>query len=173
MAPPEESSVWAPILVGAAGNLLGGAAVTGLWWLVTQRQEKAREQRGRLQKSRAIALEVAKILAWLRLLREDAARASAVPPGGRTGTLAALVRLGPEIVTTSSLEPLLGEAEHRLGMVEAAASRLFASTAGAIASAMRGNEEELEELRASLSREAAAAELAVKALEAAVVSPNE
>jgi len=170
MCPPEAApSAWAEVFVGAAGNLIGGFAASVLWWLVWLRFERRRSRDAVAQKKNAIALEVAKTRAWLRLLKEDTNRASPTLAGRGAGVLGALVRLGPDIAPGRSLEPQLGELEHRLGMVEAAAARLFVSTTGP-ATALRGNEDELEELPKIVASEASAAMKALGEFERSVLS---
>ena len=170
MAPVDcAPSAWTEVMTGAAGNLVGGFGATLLWWLATLIWERRRLAAAVGQKRNAIALEIAKTRAWLRLLKEDSARAATSLSGRGSGVLAALVRLGPELTPGQSLEPQLGEVEHRLGMVEAAAMRLFVSTTG-MATALRDNEGELEELRKALSSEADAGVVALKNFEQAVLS---
>ncbi len=171
MAPPDAApSAWAEVFIGAAGNLIGGFGATVLWWLVWRRSERRRLQDAVAQKRNAISLEIAKIRAWLRLLKEDANRASTTFSGRGAGVLGALVRLGPDLTPGRSLEPQLGEVEHRLGMVEAAATRLFVATTGA-ATALRGPQidEELSQLPKILGKEADAATMALQNFEQALI----
>lgn len=168
MAPPEVvPSAWAEVFIGAAGNLIGGFAAAVLWWLVWLRFERRRGQDAVAQKRNAIALEIAKIQALLRLLKADANRASITFAGRGAGVLGALVRLGPDLTPGRSLEPQLAEVEHRMGMVEAAAVRLFVSTTG-LAVALRGNEDELEQLPRIVASEADAALEALQKFEGAL-----
>jgi hypothetical protein len=120
------------------------------------------------QKRNAIAIEIFKIRSFLNLMKEHAGPASATLPNRSSSVLAALIRLGPDLTPGRSLEPQLAELEYRLGRVEATAARLFVSTTG-IATAMRGNERELEELRKSLSSETESALSALKSFEQAVI----
>lgn len=164
-----EPSALADVLIGATGNLLGGAAVTLLWWGVTSCTQRRRKSADLEQKRNAIAIEIAKIRAWLRLLKSDVDRASTSVFGRGLGALGALVRVGPQLISDGSLEPTLGELEHRISMVDAAASRLFVLTTG-VATAMRGNEEELEQLRRTVQSEADAATKALNDFEQEVLA---
>lgn len=161
-------SAWHEVLFGAAGNLIGGFGATLLWWAATLWAQRRQLNTAITQKRNAISLEAAKIRAWLRLVKEEPERASATLPARSSQVLSAVVRLGPDVTGGRSLEPMLGELEHRLGMVEAAAARLFAATTG-IATAMRGNEQEVERIRQSLPLEAGKALGALDAFEGVVL----
>lgn len=153
MGPPDNPTAWHEVIVGALGNLLGGFAATLLWWCCSSWLDRRRRLAARAQKRNAIALETAKIRGWLRLIIQDPDRASAGLPDRSSQVLSALVRLGPDLGQGRSLEPSLAILEHRLGMVEAAAMRLFVSTAG-VAAALRGNDDDLDQLKEALPREA-------------------
>jgi hypothetical protein len=151
--PTTNPTVWQEIFYGAAGNLIGGFIATLLWWVAMLWWERRKQLTAVRQKRNAIAIEVAKVRAWLRLLKEDPDRASVALPSRASQVLGTLIRLGPDITPGRSLEPALGDVEHRLGMVEIATTRFFAATMG-IATAMRGNEAEVDFIRRQLSIEA-------------------
>jgi hypothetical protein len=121
-------------------------------------------KREKTQKRNAIALEIIKIRGWLQLIIDSPARASQTQTIRTSLALPALVRLGPSISSKESLEPCLAELEHRLGMVEAAAAGLFNSTTG-IATALRGNEVDIDKLQEVLRSEATKAMKALLSFE--------
>ncbi|HEX2839557.1 MAG TPA: hypothetical protein VHN77_15675 [Phycisphaerales bacterium] len=158
------------LLRGALSDFAGGLAATIVWWAAWILHNRSQQAKQRLQKRQSISIEVALLLAWLRTLESEPSRGVTTFAHRGVTALSALVRLGPDITPGRSLEPSLGELEHRVAVVEALATRLFVETTG-IARAMTDDTDLVSALKVSLTEAITEAKTSLKKFESAFMQP--
>lgn len=168
MTTPTDAPAEVSLFLQVSANFLGGVAVTALWWIVTLVNDRLRLRKELQKKRESAVLEIARIRAALILLKNDPDRAASPWPARSAATLAALVRLGPSLLETSSVEPALADLENRLQRVDLIASHYHLAVSGT-AQALRGNEQNVEDLREELVRLIEAANRGLSAFEKLVV----